>query len=107
MLTFRCMKCGNNLEFETAEGIECNSCGKGTIMILLTEENKNSLPFPTNPINRKEVDFNDPSKTCQCAPGICPCGKFVSHLATESWDPDNPHIFGTEYEKYNKEKNQI
>ena len=75
MLIFRCMKCGNNLEFESANDIECNTCGKGTIMVLVTEENKNSLPFPTEPAPGSRLD---PSETCQCAPGLCPCGKFVS-----------------------------
>jgi len=93
MLNFRCMKCGNNLYYETANDVECNLCGKGTIIVLVTEENKNSIPFPTNPKNKKEFDFNDPSNTCQCASGLCPCGKFVAHPVTEAWDPENPHLF--------------
>ncbi|MEY3378341.1 MAG: hypothetical protein RLZZ328_1509 [Bacteroidota bacterium] len=101
MLTFRCMKCGNNLEFETADGAECNICGKGTMLVLVTEENKNSIPFPTDPAPGSRLD---PSKKCQCAPGLCPCGKFVAHLVTEAWDPENPHLFGTEWDDWNKKK---
>lgn len=92
MLNFRCMKCGNNLYFETENDVECNICGKGTVIVLVTEENKNSIPFPTNPHNKKEFDLNDPYGTCQCAPGLCPCGKFVAHPVTEAWDPENPHL---------------
>jgi len=76
-LTYRCMKCGNNI----VPG-----------------------PHPTYPPNRKKIDFNDPSSTCQCAPGLCPCGKFVAHLASEAWDPENPHLFGGEAMEWHKKK---
>ena len=35
---------------------------------------------------------------------MCPCGKFVAHLASEAWDPDNPHIFGAEWDAWNENK---
>jgi hypothetical protein len=104
-LTYRCMKCGNNITPDMYEGQpKCNLCEVVTMLVLITEENKNSIPHPTDPKGKKEIDFNNPSATCQCAPGLCPCGKFVAHLASEAWDPENPHLFGGEAMEWHKKK---
>jgi hypothetical protein len=103
-MNYRCLKCGNNLLFSSVDDAKCNTCVGPTILALVTEENESILPFPTDPIGRNEVDINDPSSNCQCAPGLCPCGKFVAHLASESWDPDNPHLFGAEAMEWHKKK---
>jgi len=77
-VTYRCMTCGNNIISEQDKYPKCNSCNKETILLLVTEENKDRLPFPTNPIG-----MEDPSKSCQCKAGTCPCGKFVAHRIDE------------------------
>jgi hypothetical protein len=107
-MSYRCMKCGNTITPLAGEMPACNYCAEDTILVLITEANKHKLPHPTHPAGAKEIDFNDPSKTCQCAPGLCPCGKFVSHLASESWDPNNPRFVGGEAMEWhkNKEKNK-
>jgi DNA-directed RNA polymerase subunit RPC12/RpoP len=105
-MLYRCMKCGTHVTPKADEYPECNICTVETILVLVTEKNKNSLPRPTDPLGMHEIDFNDPSKNCRCAPGICPCGKFVAHLASEAWDPENPHLFGSEYEEWNKNKEE-
>jgi hypothetical protein len=81
------MTCGNNIT--VSEGIypECGRCQTKTIMAIVPEDNWDGLPFPTDPPN-KEIDFNDPSKNCQCRAGTCPCGKFVAHRIDE---PCNSH----------------
>ena len=95
------MRCGNMVPAQEANR-KCRICKIKTVFVIVTEENEHTLPFPTNPPQR--INFDDPSKNCQCAPGLCPCGKFVSHLASESWDPENPHLFGGEAMKYHREK---
>jgi hypothetical protein len=89
-LTYRCMKCGQNEPAELGVFPECSMCKEETIMVVVTDKNKDSLPFPTNPRGRAEIDFNDPSKNCQCRAGTCPCGKFVAHAVK---DPCNSYEF--------------
>lgn len=98
------MKCGNNIPPEEGKDVECNVCDVPTILIFVTEKNKNILPWPSDPIGLNDIDLNNPGNNCQCAPGMCPCGKFVAHLASEAWDPDNPHIFGAEWDAWNENK---
>lgn len=88
------------------EAPKCNICLVSTILVLVTKENEHMIPKPTDPIGAKEIDFNNPGSNCECAPGLCPCGKFVAHLASESWDPENPHIFGTEAMEWHKKKEE-
>lgn len=57
---------------------KCRDCKEETLLVVVTENNKDKLPFPTHPSGVK-TDINDPSKTCQCKAGRCPCGKFVAH----------------------------
>lgn len=99
------MRCGNNITPDMYDGEpSCNFCEVVTILVLITEANKHTIPKPTNPRGMNQIDFNDPSSNCQCAPGLCPCGKFVAHLVSESWDPENPHLFGGEAEEWHKKK---
>ena len=93
-LTYRCMKCGNNITPNMySDNPKCNLCEVATLLVLITEENKHAIPKPTDPVGMNEIDFNNPSSNCQCASGLCPCGKFVAHPVSEAWDPENPHLF--------------
>jgi hypothetical protein len=96
------MRCGDHITIESnpTDGY-CYKCESKTIFAVVTEENKDSLPFPTNPIGMKNIDFNDPGKNCQCRAGTCPCGKFVAHAIS---DPCNANDFNT---KEAKEKELI
>ncbi len=89
-MMYRCMKCGTHVPPPPSGYPECNICKTETILVLVTESNKDKLPFPTDPVGRNEIDFNDPSKNCQCRAGTCPCGAFVAHKVTE---PCNSHEY--------------
>lgn len=85
---YMCMRCGNNLAVP-----KCNFCTQDTIMVVVTDENRDKLPFPTHPegmLDPKDIDFNNPGKNCQCKAGTCPCGAFVAHKVTE---PCNSHEY--------------
>jgi len=67
-----------NMQFEEGEAPSCTICEAKAIFVVVTEENRDSLPFPTHPYGRE-----DPEKKCQCATGRCPCGKYVAHAVAE------------------------
>lgn len=73
------MNCGQNNPVESNITPTCKVCMKETLLVVVTEANKDRLPIPENLIGKKQIDLNDPSKTCQCKAGTCPCGKFVAH----------------------------
>jgi hypothetical protein len=91
-MSYRCMICGNTITPLAGEMPFCNYCAEDTILVLLTEANKDKLPHPLRPAGAQEIDLNDPSKTCQCRAGTCPCGKFVAHAVV---DPCNANDFNT------------
>ena len=91
IMSHRCMKCGNKVTPAEGEHPFCYYCNVETILVFLTETNKDKLPHPTNPV-RDNIDFDDPSKTCQCRAGTCPCGKFVAHAVV---DPCNANDFSS------------
>jgi hypothetical protein len=69
------MKCGNNLEAATDKGLICNACGMDSGFIEVTEENKHTIPFPSNP-----HDYSDLDPFCNDQEGVCPCEVFTAHL---------------------------
>jgi hypothetical protein len=70
------MKCGNNLESLSYEGLSCHTCGMDSGFIQVTEENKHTIPFPTHPYEYSDIDPN----LCNDKEGICPCGVYTAHL---------------------------
>lgn len=83
------MTCGMHIPAEPGVFPKCETCNVPTILAIVTDENYDKLPFPTNPVGR-EIDFNDPSKTCQCRTGRCPCGKYVAHAIAEPCNAHDP-----------------
>ena len=87
------MRCGNHVPVEAAQNQYCLICEMKTVFVIVTEENKDSLPFPT--LMDKYLNAGEPGKTCQCRAGTCPCGKFVAHKiddpcnANDFIDPEN------------------
>lgn len=80
MKTYRCMKCGNNLEAELDIGLVCHICDESSGFIEVTEKNIGKIPFPTH-MHKYNPDF-DPN-ICNDRPGFCPCGDFITHPITE------------------------
>ena len=76
-MTYRCMKCGNNSQDEV---LECKACGVTSGFIQVTEENKDTIPFPSNPFDYADLDPNIDHNFCNDKEGICPCGVFIAHL---------------------------
>jgi hypothetical protein len=77
-IDYRCLRCGMNMQCEEGETQACIICEEKAIFVVVTEENRESLPFPTHPYGKE-----DPAKVCQCATGRCPCGKYVAHAVNE------------------------
>lgn len=75
---YRCMRCGNNSFLEKQIAEPCQICDVETQIVLVTEENRHTLPQPSNPITL-EIDINNPGKSCNCKAGTCPCGEFIAH----------------------------
>ena len=82
---YRCMNCGNNLTTQTNEGLNCQTCGEQSDFIQVTEENKNSIPFPKNLHFGDNEPGIDPN-FCNDKEGICPCGVFIAHLINKQCD---------------------
>lgn len=97
------MRCGANIPAHIAATSGCEDCQIETMFMLVTETNGDKLPFPTH-LKAQEIDFEDPSKNCQCRPGTCPCGKFVAHSIDE---PCNTDDFSTEESKAKELAEQI
>lgn len=76
-MTYRCMKCGNNSQDEVQE---CKVCGMNSGFIQVTEDNKDTIPFPSNPFDYADIDHNTDHNFCNDKEGICPCGVFIAHL---------------------------
>lgn len=55
-LTYRCLVCGNNTLEVIEEGtvLTCLKCEGAPELTLVTEENKDTLPQPTNPFIAEE-----------------------------------------------------
>lgn len=80
--THRCMRCGNNVISNKEVPDPCIICDIETEVVLVTEENKNTLPMATNP-KPKDRDLNDPCYDCNCKTGFSPCGNYVAHKINE------------------------
>ena len=75
------MRCGNTILSQSGEGLECNKyCGMTSGFIQVTEENKDSIPFPTNPYDYVDPDKEIDNRPCNDNEGICPCGVYIAHL---------------------------
>ncbi len=79
--TYMCSKCGNKITSQSVQDLECNKyCGMTSGFIEVTEENKDSLPFPTNPYQYDDPDRQPEDAFCNDREGICPCGVFTAHF---------------------------
>lgn len=77
------MKCGNNIESLSDEGLKCKICGRTSDFIEITEENKDTIPFPTNPYDYADIDRSIDPNFCNDKEGICPCGVYTAHLVNK------------------------
>jgi DNA-directed RNA polymerase subunit RPC12/RpoP len=84
---YRCDKCGNHLPSETGDGLICGACNSN-IFTLITEENKTKLPIPPEFMIYADIDPD----VCNDAPGLCPCGDFITHPVTEPCDVNNDEV---------------
>ncbi len=55
---------------------------------MVTEDNKNSLPFPPNAGKYADIDPN----VCRDSTGFCPCGDYYTHPADEPCDVINAEV---------------
>lgn len=83
--TYKCMNCGNNLIEETDEYLHCHTCNADSGFIQITEENRDTLPFPTKLYQYSNLSGVDPN-FCNDKEGICPCGVFIAHLINKKCD---------------------
>ena len=81
---YRCNNCGNHISSEIENGLICGAC-QSIIFTLVTEENKNKLPFPPEVSTYADID----PTVCNDAPGFCPCGDYITHPADEPCDVIN------------------
>lgn len=79
-MTYRCMRCGNNILAQSDENLECQICGMTSGFIQVTEENKDTIPFPSNPYDYCTTDDGFDINFCNDTEGVCPCGVYIAHL---------------------------
>jgi hypothetical protein len=81
------MKCGNTIISQSGQDLECNKyCGMTSGFVQVTEENKDSIPFPTQPYLEDYRDGQPYDTFCNDVEGVCPCGVFTAHLINKKCD---------------------